>query len=167
MLIMKEIVKSTRGTVRQYNDDSLDFKPYGKGEPVYEHSYKVGEAQIGLTKGKGKQNFVAHLKCSADETDPYSMLQDQLEKLAKKEWPDREKTDEKPRGKVLLKEDGAYMALNAKKGLISIHLDIDLSEGCDYGTKIANFIIKTNQCLYTNKDLVRRAARATAKPSKQ
>ena len=64
---MKEIVKSTRGTVHQYNDDSLDFKPYGKGEPVYEHSYKVGEAQIGLTKGKGKQNFVAHLKCSADK----------------------------------------------------------------------------------------------------
>ena len=64
---MKDLVKKTRGTVNQFADDSLEFVPQGKGEPVYEHSYKVGEAQIGLTKGKGKQNFVAHLKCSADK----------------------------------------------------------------------------------------------------
>ena len=92
---MSDLLKRIKGTVSQYKDDSFEFKPYGNGEPVYEHSYKVGEAQI------------------------------------------------------------------------SIHLDIDLSETCDYGQRIANFIIKTNQCLYINKDLVRRAARATAKPSKQ
>ena len=164
---MKEIVKSTRGTVHQYNDDSLDFKPYGKGDPVYEHSYKVGEAQIGLTKGKGKQNFVAHLKCSADEVDPCEVMHQQLDKLAAKEWPDRDKTDDKPRGKVLLKEDGAYMALNAKKGVISVRLDIDLSESCDYKTRIGNFLIQSSQCLYINQDLVRRAALATANHSKQ
>ena len=44
---MKEIVKSTRGTVHQYNDDSMDFKPYGKGEPVYDHSHKVGDSTLG------------------------------------------------------------------------------------------------------------------------
>ena len=164
---MSDLLKRIKGTVSQYKDDSFEFKPYGNGEPVYEHSYKVGEAQIGLTKGKGKQNFVAHLKCSADEADPCEVMHQQLDKLAAKEWPDREKTDEKPRGRVLLKENGAYMAVDTKKGQISIHLDIDLSETCDYGQKIANFIIKTNQCLYINQDLVRRAARATAKPSKQ
>ena len=162
---MKDLVKKTKGTVSQYKDDSFEFTPYGKGEPVYEHSYKVGEAQIGLTKGKGKQNFVAKLKCSADESDPCEVMHQQLDKLAAKEWPDREKADTKPRGKVLLNENGAYMAVDAKRGLISIHLDIDLSESCDYGHKIANFIIKSNQCLYINQDLVRRAARATAKPS--
>ena len=145
----------------------MEFIPQGKGEPVYEHSYKVGEAQIGLTKGKGKQNFVAHLKCAADDPDPCEVMHQQLDKLAAKEWPDRDKSDDKPRGRVLLKENGAYMAVDTKKGQISIHLDIDLSESCDYGQRIANFIIKTNQCLYTNQDLVRRAARATAKPSKQ
>ena len=49
---MKDLVKKTRGTVNHFSDDSLEFVPQGKGEPVYEHSYKVGEAQIGLTKGK-------------------------------------------------------------------------------------------------------------------
>ena len=87
---MKEIVKSTRGTVHQYNDDSLDFKPYGKGEPVYEHSYKVGEATIGKTKSAKGPNYVAKLKCSADEADPCEVMHQQLDKLADKEWPDRE-----------------------------------------------------------------------------
>ena len=164
---MSNLVKQVTGKCRQYDDDSFEFKPYGKGEPVYEHSYKVGEAQIGLTKGKGKQSFVAKLKCDTTETDPCEVMHQQLDKLAAKEWPDRDKSDDKPRGRVLLKEDGAYMAVDVKKGVISIHLDIDLSESCDYGQKIANFIIKTNQCLYINQDLVRRAARATAKPSKQ
>ena len=80
---MKEIVKSTRGTVHQYNDDSLDFKPYGKGEPVYDHSHKVGDSTLGVTKGKGKQSFVAKLKCDATETDPCEVMHQQLDKLAK------------------------------------------------------------------------------------
>ena len=162
---MSNLVKQVTGKCRQYDDDSFEFKPYGKGEPVYEHSYKVGEAQIGKTKGTGKQNYVAHLKCGIDEADPCEVMHEQLDKLAAKEWPDRLKADDKPRGKVLLNEDGGYMAVDTKKGLISIRLDIDLSESCDYGTKIANFIINSNKCLYSNQDLVRRAARATAKPS--
>ena len=74
---MKDLVKKTRGTVNQFADDSLEFVPQGKGEPVYEHSYKVGEAQIGLTKGKGKQSFVAKLKCSTDEADPCEAMHQQ------------------------------------------------------------------------------------------
>ena len=162
---MKNLVKKTKGTVSQFSDDSLEFVPQGKGEPVYEHSYKVGEATIGKTKSAKGPNYVAKLKCSADEADPCEVMHQQLDKLADKEWPDRDKTDDKPRCKVLLREDGAYMAVDTRKGQISIHLDIDLSESCDYGQRIANFIIKTNQCLYINQDLVRRAARATAKPS--
>ena len=56
----------------QFSDKSLEFTPYGKGEPVYKASYKVGEATLGKTKGTGKQNFVAKLKCSASE--PYDEL---------------------------------------------------------------------------------------------
>ena len=164
---MSELVKSTKGTVRQYKDDSMEFIPQGKGEPVYEHSYKVGEATIGKTKSTGKANYIVKLKCAADDPDPCEVMHQQLDKLAAKEWPDRDKTDDKPRGRVLLKENGAYMAVDTKKGQISIHLDIDLSESCDYKTKIGNFLIQSSQCLYINQDLVRRAARATAKPSKQ
>ena len=66
---MKDLVKKMKGTVSQFSDESLEFTPYGKGEPVYESSYKVGEATLGKTKGTGKQNFVAKLKCSATEPD--------------------------------------------------------------------------------------------------
>ena len=50
-----------------FDDDSFEFTPYGKGEPVYDHSHKVGAGTLGLTKGTGRQNFIAPLKCSADE----------------------------------------------------------------------------------------------------
>ena len=78
---MKNLVKKTKGTVSQFSDDSLEFTPQGKGEPVYEHSYKVGEATIGKTKGTGRQNFVAKLKCSTDEADPCEAMHQQLDKL--------------------------------------------------------------------------------------
>ena len=87
---MKKLVKKIRGTVSQFEDDSLEFTPYGKGEPVYEDSYKVGEAFIGKTKGKGRQSYVAKLKCDTTEADPCEVMHQQLDKLAKKEWPDRE-----------------------------------------------------------------------------
>ena len=47
-LNMKDLVKSTRGTVRQYKDDSMEFIPQGKGEPVFEISYKVGDSTLGV-----------------------------------------------------------------------------------------------------------------------
>ena len=81
---MSKIVKKNKGTVSHYDDDSFEFSPYGKGEPVYDHSYKVGVSTLGLTKGAGKQNYIAHLKCKADEPDPLGALQDQLTKLETK-----------------------------------------------------------------------------------
>ena len=64
---MSKIVKKHKGTVSHFDDDSFEFTPYGKGEPVYDHTCKVGAGTLGLTKGTGRQNFRAHLKCSADE----------------------------------------------------------------------------------------------------
>ena len=164
---MKELVKSTKGTVRHYGDDSLEFTPYGKGEPVYDHSHKVGAATLGLTKGTGKQNYIAHLKCSADEADPFGKLQDQLEKLAAREWPEKKLMPVKPRTKILLNADGKYVSVDEKKKVLSLHLDIDLSEDCECVSKISNFVIETHQCLYINQDLLRRVCLATGKPSKQ
>ena len=41
-LIMSKIVKKSKGTVGHFDDDSFEFQPYGKGEPVYDYSHKVG-----------------------------------------------------------------------------------------------------------------------------
>ena len=163
---MKELVKTTKGTARHYKDDSFEFTPYGKGEPVYEDSYKIGEAFIGRTKGKGKQSYVAKLKCDATETDPREVMHTQLDKLTAKMWP-AAVLPPKPRGKVLLKEEGAIVAVNSKTGRLSLHLDIELSESCDYARKVINFLTETNRCLYINQDLLTRVARATARLSKQ
>ena len=47
---MSKVIKKRKGTVSHYDDDSFEFSPYGKGEPVwslspaeaYDHSHKVG-----------------------------------------------------------------------------------------------------------------------------
>ena len=164
---MSKIIKKRKGTVSHYDDDSFACNPYGKGEPVYEHSHKVGGSTLGLTKGTRDTNFVAHLKCKADEPDPLGVLQDQLSKLAAKEWPEKKVQPFAPRTKVLLNSKDMYVSLDERKKTISLHLDIDISESCEYGQKFSSFIIEANQCLYINKDLLRRVCLATKKPSKR
>ena len=153
---------------KKYNEYAAVMKTESS-KPFKTVEYLEAQAhQKGLEAAKvlpSVKNFVAKLKCGIDEADPCEVMHQQLDKLAAKEWPDRDKSDDKPRGRVLLDEKGAFCAVDVKRGVISIHLDIDLSESCDYGKKIANFIINSNKCLYSNQDLVRRAARATAKPS--
>ena len=166
-LIMSKIVKKRKGTVSTYDDDSFEFSPYGKGEPVYDHSYKVGGSTLGLTKGTRDTNFIAHLKCNADEPDPLGVLQEQLTKLAAKEWPEKKVQPFAPRNKVLLQSNGMYVALDERKKKVSLHLDIDVSEKCDCSQTISAFVIAVNQCLYINQDLLRRVCRATKKPSMQ
>ena len=162
---MSKVIKKRKGTVSHYDDDSFEFSPYGKGEPVYDHSYKVGVSTLGLTKGAGKQNYIAHLKCKADEPDPLGTLQDQLQKLAAKEWPEKEVKPFAPRTKVLLQSNGMYVAVDERKKTVSLHLDLDISESCDYAQRLSTFIIAINQCLYINQDLLRRVCLATKKPS--
>ena len=164
---MSKIIKKNKGTVSHFDDDSFEFQPYGKGEPVYDHTHKVGVGSLGLTKGAGRQNFIAHLKCKADEPDPLGALQEQLEKLAAKEWPEKPMKPFQPRTKILLQSNGKYVSVDERKKIVSIHLDIDISESCEYGERFANFIIDVNQCLYINQDLLQRVCRVTKKPSKQ
>ena len=164
---MSKVIKKNKGTVSHFDDDSFEFTPYGKGEPVYDHSHKVGNCSLGLTKGAGKQNFIAHLKCGVDEADPYGKLQEQLEKLAAKEWPEKPMKPFQPRTKILLQSDGKYVSVDERKKIVSLHLDMDISESCDYGQRFSNFIIDVNQCLYINQDLLQRVCRATKKRSGQ
>ena len=162
---MSKVIKKRKGAVSHYDDDSFAFNPYGKGEPVYDHSHKVGGGTLGLTKGTRDTNFVAHLKCKADEPDPLGVLQEQLTKLAAKEWPEKKVQPFAPRTKILLNSKNMYIALDERMKKVSLHLDIDVSEKCDCSQTISAFVIAVNQCLYINKDLLRRVCLATRKPS--
>ena len=163
---MNDLVKKTRGTGTYYEDGSYEFTPQGKGEPVYESVCKVGQSSLGRTSGKEKQSYVAKLKVDANDADPAEAMHEALDKLAAKVWPVTAR-ELKPRGRLLMNQDGGSVRLDAKNGIVSLHLDINIAEGCEYGSKLANFIIETNKCLYCNKDLLTRAWRAIAKRSKQ
>ena len=161
---MKELVKKTRGTGTYFEDCTYEFTPQGKGEPVYERMCKVGQSSMARTAGLQKQSYVCKLKVDANDADPAETMHQQLEKLAAKVWPATAR-EPKPRGRVLMNEDGGMIRLDAKNGVVSVHLDLSLSEGMEFGNRIAQFIIKTQQCLYINKDLLIRASRAIAKRS--
>ena len=163
---MKDLAKKTRGTGTYFEDGSYEFTPQGKGEPVYDSVVKSGQSSIGHTTGVQKQHFVAKLKVDAADPDPAETMHAQLDKLAAKIWP-ATADKAKPRGRILMNQDNGTVRLDAQNGIVSLHLDINLAEGCEYGSKIANFIIETNKCLYCNKDLLTRASRAIAKRSKQ
>ena len=47
---MSKIVKKHKGTVSHFDDDSFEFHPYGKGEPVFDHTHKVGGGTLGFDK---------------------------------------------------------------------------------------------------------------------
>ena len=47
---MSKVIKKNKGTVSHYDDESFEFHPYGKGEPVYDHTHKVGGGTLGFDK---------------------------------------------------------------------------------------------------------------------
>ena len=82
--IMKQLVKKTKGTATIYDDESIEFSPQGKGEPVYENLLKSENSSIKLTTGRQQKNYVAKLKCAADCADPIEDMHEQLDKLSAK-----------------------------------------------------------------------------------
>ena len=84
---MRQLVKKTKGTVTIYDDESIEFSPQGKGEPVYENLLKSGNSSIKLTTERQQKNYVAKLKCAADCADPIEDTHEQLDKLSAKLFP--------------------------------------------------------------------------------
>lgn len=163
---MNNLVKKTRGTGTYFEDGTYEFTPQGKGEPLYESVCKVGSSSLGRTSGKTQQSYVAKLKVDASDADPAEAMHAALDRLAAKVWPVTAR-EAKPRGRVLMNQDGGSVRLDAKNGIVSLRLDIDLTEGTEFGNKLSNFLIESTKCLYCNKDLLTRAYRAITKRSKQ
>ena len=48
-LIMNRLADGHDDAVSRCIDEFFGFAPYGKGEPVYDHSHRVGAGTLGLT----------------------------------------------------------------------------------------------------------------------
>ncbi|MCR4959142.1 MAG: hypothetical protein K6B13_11170 [Prevotella sp.] len=164
---MKKLVKKTRGSAAIFDDDSIEFTPQGVGEPKYEAMCKVGQSHISRTLGAEIQSYVAHLKVDGNEADPVEVMHEQIDRLAQKIWPATTR-EPKVRGKVLYDRNGMTARCDAKRGVLSFHLDIDMrSAKCDYISIIVKALTEFQKCLSINETYLKRVYRALANSLKQ
>ena len=66
-----------RGKATIFEDDSIEFRPDGKGQPVQRDVRKSGRSKFYQTNGEKESNYVAHLSAPVASIDPVGdMLKD-------------------------------------------------------------------------------------------
>ena len=150
-----------RGTVRRYSDQSFDFTPFGKGEPVYQeqHKYKNG-VTVATTRGANPKKVV-RLEVAAGEPDLYHACVEKLDEAlpAATVVPLRKKRTLR----TLMTEGGASVTLDEATGLIRMEAEINLGRTPNYKNQLFNLFNLMNQCLAINETLLKRVAPAHAK----
>ena len=156
------IVAQGRGNYRRYADDSFEFTPQGKGEPMYQEQkkYKNG-VSVATTKGATGKKYVK-IAVPTDTPDVFHACVDKLGEVFKEE---RHTLSVIARGRQLMKADDAMMVLNQKKGLLVFDGVIDLSQTPNYQNQLFNLFNKMNQCLAINETLLKSAVLAQQKSS--
>ena len=145
----KKETSTLRGMVRRYSDQSFEFTPFGRGEPVYEeqHKYKNG-VTVGKTRGSNARQVV-RIAVDADAPDLYDAC---LQKLGEA-LPDAaaQSAATTGRGVVLLSGPGLRLLLNKTKGTISYQGEIDMTKTPNYTNQFVKQFNELNQCLAINK----------------
>lgn len=72
-----------RGTATIYEDDSIEFRPTGNGQPVQRNVRKRGNSKFYQTNGEKESNFVAHLSAPTGSLDPVGDMLKDFEALTK------------------------------------------------------------------------------------
>jgi hypothetical protein len=151
-----------RGMVRRYSDQSFEFTPYGKGEPVYEEQqkYKNG-VSVGKTRG-AKSRQVVRIPIDGDVPDLFAACMQKLEEAL----PDAAATvadGRKARGTVLLETPGLHMVLNKKQGVITYGGTLHLALSPNFNHQFVKQFNELNQCLAINKTSILSAVHALQK----
>ena len=94
-----------RGTATFYEDDSIEFKPTGNGQPVQRNVRKRGNSKFYQTNGEKESSYVAHLSAPVGSLDPVGDMIKDFESLTQELKP---KLPPKPRTKPILKREGQY-----------------------------------------------------------
>ena len=110
-----------RGTATIYEDDSIEFRPFAKGEPSQRNVKRSGSSKFYQTNGEKESNYVAHLMASRDSLDPIGDMLRDFETLTRELEP---KLPKEPRTKPLLKKDDMSVYLDKKEHKIRIYAEI-------------------------------------------
>ena len=110
-----------RGTATIYEDDSIEFRPDGKGQPVQRDVRKSGRSKFYQTNGEKESNYVAHLSAPVASIDPVGDMLKDFDNLTRELQPQLPK---EPRTKPLMKKDGLSVYLDKKEHKLKVFCEI-------------------------------------------
>ena len=142
-----KLTGNIKGVVSKYSDNSFVFKPFGKGEPVYEEKqdFKNG-VTIAKTRGvNGKK--VVRLMLDNSDVDLFDACVKKLGEVLP-EAPDLEPLRAKA---MLLLGPDIQMVLDRKAGKVVVRMEVDVARCEKMQKKFFNLFNQINLCLAINK----------------
>lgn len=149
-----KLTGNIKGVVSKYSDNSFVFKPFGKGEPVYEEKqdFKNG-VTIAKTRGvNGKK--VVRLMLDNTEVDLFDACVKKLGEVLP-EAPGIELLRSKA---MLLLGPDIQMVLDRKAGKVVVRMEVDVARCEKMQKKFFNLFNQINLCLAINKTTLAPAA---------
>ena len=142
-----KLTGNIKGVVSKYSDNSFVFKPFGKGEPVYEEKqdFKNG-VTIAKTRGvNGKK--VVRLMLDNSDVDLFDACVKKLGEVLP-EAPDLEPLRAKA---MLLLGPDIQMVLDRKAGKVVVRMEVEVARCEKMQKKFFNLFNQINLCLAINK----------------
>ena len=143
----RKITGNIKGIVSKYSDNSFEFRPFGKGEPVYEEKQ---EFKNGVTIAKTRGNTgkrVVRIQLEPTDVDLFDTCVKKLGEVLP-EAPDLEPLRAKA---MLLLGPDIQMVLDRKAGKVVVRMEVDV-DTCDRMQKrFFNLFNQINLCLAINK----------------
>lgn len=149
-----KLTGNIKGVVSKYSDNSFVFKPFGKGEPVYEEQQKFKNGvTIAKTRGvNGKK--VVRLMLDNTDVDLFDACVKKLGEVLP-EAPDLEPLRAKA---MLLLGPDIQMVLDRKAAKVVVHMEVDVARCEKMQKKFFNLFNQINLCLAINKTTLAPAA---------
>lgn len=142
-----KLTGNIKGVVSKYSDNSFVFKPFGKGEPVYEEKqdFKNG-VTIAKTRGvNGKK--VVRLMLDNTDVDLFDACVKKLGEVLP-EAPDLEPLRAKA---MLLLGPDIQMVYDRKAGKVVVRMEVEVARCEKMQKKFFNLFNQINLCLAINK----------------
>ena len=159
--------RCVRGAAKIYPDDSLEFTPYGKGEPQKSKIAATRRSELYSTVGRNPKK-VARIVVDGDTADVANAMYDELDTLIGKLEPKAVRRDDQSRRsqrppRVL--HNGEGLNITCSKDQLLVSISISLIENFDYKDKCYNLVNETAKCLAYNRDFMSQQLRALASGS--
>ena len=143
----RKITGNIKGIVSKYSDNSFEFRPFGKGEPVYEEKQ---EFKNGVTIAKTRGNTgkrVVRIQLEPTDVDLFDACVKKLGEVLP-EAPGIELLRSKA---MLLLGPDIQMVHDRKAGKVVVRMEVDV-DTCDRMQKrFFNLFNQINLCLAINK----------------